>query len=155
MKIEINLKEIFIDEDQDGSIQEALKADIIYETVSKIKKEYKDKIEEQIKKIAEERIKELLSEEYKKEFKKQFYETKIKENSYTNAKKISFKEFVKNKIEEYSDCGYNDITDLIEKLADKNAKNLKKRYDLMFASQIVNKLGEQNLLSDKKIKELL
>lgn len=44
---------------------------------------------------------------------------------------------------------------LCNAIADKTAKELSKRYDLQFATAIVNKMAENNLLKESKVKELL
>lgn len=157
MKIEIDLKEIFTegDEESSESIQEALKTSIIYEVVGKIESEYKEQIDEQIRKIADERVKELFDEVYKKEFEKQLFETEIKESSYNNEPKVPFKVFIKNKIQSLCIGSYDNITEIINSVASKKAKEIRDKYDLLFASQIVNKISEQGLLKDEKLKELL
>ena len=44
---------------------------------------------------------------------------------------------------------------LCNTIADKTAKELSKRYDMQFATVIVNKMAENNLLKESKVKELL
>lgn len=44
---------------------------------------------------------------------------------------------------------------LCNTVADKTAKELSKRYDMQFATAIVNKMAENNLLKESKVKELL
>lgn len=44
---------------------------------------------------------------------------------------------------------------LCNTIADKTAKELSKRYDMQFATAIVNKMAENNLLKESKLKELL
>ena len=50
---------------------------------------------------------------------------------------------------------YNNQKDLIEKLAKNYSTEMKNRYDMMFASQLVIKLNEQGMLKEGVFESLM
>lgn len=75
----------------------------------------------------------------------------IKESSYSD-KKISIEDWIKSQFN--ANCGYHNANAKITELAKKFGDEMKQRYDLLFASQIVAKLDEHGLLKEG-IAELL
>lgn len=68
----------------------------------------------------------------------------------------SLEDYVSKVIEGKIDYSFNQSFEkLCNTIADKTAKELSKRYDLQFATAIVNKMAENNLLKESKVKELL
>lgn len=68
----------------------------------------------------------------------------------------SLEDYVSKVIEGKIDYSFNQSFEkLCNTIADKTAKELSKRYDLQFATAIVNKMAENNLLKESKLKELL
>lgn len=71
-------------------------------------------------------------------------------------KTTSLEEYVTDRIENrMSNTFQQSFENICNTIADKTAKELSKRYDLQFATAIVNKMAENNLLKESKVKELL
>ena len=149
MKITIDISDFYLDEEQD--IETALKQQIIHQVVNAIDKSIKEKVEKQI------------SLEVKDVVEKTLYQ-KISKAIGEVIKTSVFKRRSNNEIgtiEEYiKDClsyngNWNSFDEQIKKLAQMHAKEIKDRYDLLFASQIVSKLGENGLLNSEAAKLLL
>jgi hypothetical protein len=79
--------------------------------------------------------------------------TSVYENGRHVDKDVTIEEHIKYKFEK--DSGWSSPNAKIEKLAKGFAEEMKKRYDLLFATQIVSKMGENNLLKDDVMKQLV
>ena len=82
-----------------------------------------------------------------------FIKTGLIRSSRDSKMMIPIQEYILEKFTYQS--GWDKPDDIIKKLAEKFAVELKQRYDIMFASQIVNKLNENGLLKDEAIVKLL
>jgi hypothetical protein len=75
------------------------------------------------------------------------------ENGHMEDGEISIETYIKNKFQ--NDSGWSSPNDRIEKLAKSFADEMKKRYDLLFATQIVSKMSTNGLLKDDVLKQLV
>ena len=149
MKISVDISDFYLDEDQD--IESGLKSYIVNTVIQEIQKSIKERVEKQI------------TLEVKDVVEKTMYQKVTKAISEV-IKTAVFKRRGSNEmgtIEDYvKDCinyqsNWNGFDEQIKKLAQANVKEMKDRYDLLFASQIVTKLGENGLLNNEAAKLLL
>ena len=149
MKVIIEVPEEWIEE---GEVQEALKYQIIQnlsikimdrlnnDFVKKIENTAIAKVEESFKKIADEETKDFIENGFVSSFN-------------NSSKKITVKEYIADRFNNSN--AYNSQRSLIEKLAKEYSTEMKNRYDMMFASQLVIKLNEQGMLKEGVFESLM
>ena len=152
MKFEITLKDFWLhdDENPEKSIENYLIKKVTDEIWRQTNKVTKKKIEEEIKRRIDDEI----------ELKIKTYidilfdngELKIK-GRYSSDQPMTMHEYIKKAMLENDH--YNSPKQRIEEAAKKHADEIKKRYDLLFASQLVAKLGNAGLLKEDLEKLLL
>lgn len=147
MKFTVEVEDFWLEEGElSGILQQAVTNDVIY----KIKEHIKEKVEK------------LMEDLLKKEVLKQM-ETRVSvlmENFLKEGKvKGRYSGDPELTIEEWLSANFKNadqtIKDYIQKSAKTQSDELKKRYDLLFASQIVAKLNEQSMLKEDVAKLLL
>jgi len=160
MKFSIELDEFWLDEDSDY-LDKELKKSITNQIVSVIYGKIKDKVEDQIARQVKETVESIM---YKKAalymdecFQKGVIPTDVYENGRTVKKDLTLEEYVINKFKK--DSGWSSPNDKIEKMskqfAEKFGQEIKDRYDLLFATQIVKKLDKEGLLKENIAKMIL
>lgn len=160
MKFTIELNEFWLDEDSDY-LENEIKSYIIKQVTQSVYGEIKNKVEDQITRQIKETIENTM---YKKAtlymdecFQKAVLPTNVYENGRTVKKDLTLEEYVINKFKK--DSGWASPNDKIEKLAkqfaEKFGQEIKDRYDLLFATQIVRKLDKEGLLKDNVAKLIL
>lgn len=139
------------------------------ELTSELEKYVSNKVFEKIWKSIEKKVDKVISDEIEKDVKKQMtdkvnklmdkaFETDdvIVSRVYENGKyvnvKTSLAQYVTNKLEKES--GWGSPNAKIEAIAKTVADDMKKRYDLLFASQVVSKLSENGFLKED-VKKML
>lgn len=150
MKFVVELDDFYLDEEED--LIPAIKNEVIIRVTNQVWDMIKETVNKsvtnplvtEIKGQIDKKINESLMIELENVLKTQ----KFKEYS----KEITFAEFIENKM---SASSYNNLQKTVEKLADSRADEIKKRYDLIFASQIVVKLNENGMLKEDVAKLLL
>ena len=146
MRIEIEVSEFWIDQEMD--IEKGLKEHIIESVISKIQNSIRKKIDERIVEFInlnlETKIRECITEKTLEVYKSE--EIKI------NGEKTTIKDYIQKKIDERS---WQSPIESIEKIARQYTEELKKQYDMFFASQIVVKMHENNLLKEDMAKLIL
>ena len=149
MKITIDVSEFYLEEsDLETGLRHFVKDAVLVE----IKKSIQEKIDTQ------------LTMQIKADVEKNMYQQmnlfiadfikvgKIKSSRDSN-KQITIEEFITEKFA--YDSGWSSPSDMIKKLADTYGREMKSRYDLLFASQLVAKMNEQGLLKKDVAKILL
>lgn len=160
MKFTIELEEFWMDEDSE-QLDFEMKKHITNKIVSTIYKSIEDKIEDQIARQVKEKIESTM---YKKAslymnkcFKSALLKATVYEDGRNIEKLVTLEEYVLLKFQK--DSGWSSPNDKISSLAksfsDKFAKEIKERYDLLFATQIVQKLDEKGLLKDNVAKLMM
>lgn len=130
MKFTVELDEFWMDEDS-GTLDEKLKSYVIHDVIMQIKSGIREKIETEISSQIQKQLEQCMYEYIQKEVKDFISEGKIRKSSYNNTEKV------------------------IKSLAKDFGKELKERYDLLFASQLVAKMSETGLLKEDVAKLLL
>jgi len=148
--IVVDLEDFWMDEDSQA-FNEQIKQHISKNVKNEIWKSIKNSVEDQISRD----VKKAIETQYIKKIQTVIAEVieseKIKDG-YNN-KEVSIQDYIKNQFQ--SNSGWNSPNSQIEKLAKAFADDLKKRYDLLFATQIVSKIGANGMLKDDVAKLLL
>jgi hypothetical protein len=150
MKFTVEIEEFYLDEEQD--IEPTLKNFVIKSVVQSIQKSLEAKIEDAITKEVKDQISKSLFRNIQSVVKRVISEGKIK-SRYKSDSPVTIEDYIKEDFEH--NTGYSSPKDTIEKLAKQFGDEMKRRYDLLFASQIVAKLGANGLLKDEAVKMLL
>jgi len=150
LNIEIDLSDIFTEEDGQD-VKTAIKEDIYYRVNTEVKESIKPKIDDIVTTAKKLAIEELSKIELHKLVKECVDNEQIQ---YGYGKDMMLtKDYI---IKEFqSKNGYHDPAKIIEEKVDAYAKELRERYDLVFAAQVVNKLAGQGLLKDDELKKLI
>jgi len=149
MKITIDISDFYLDDEQD--IESGLKSYIKSQCVSAIMQSIQSKVDDQITRQVKDTVEKTMYSRVTKAI-----ESTMKQESFKSRKgngMVSIEEYVKETLE-YTG-GWQNFNDAITKIAKSHADEIKRRYDLLFASQIVAKMSENGLLKDDAIKLLL
>lgn len=149
MKFVVEVEDFWLDEEDE--IQPALQKYLIGNVVQQISKSIEKKVEDKVTREAKNQVENSLFKAIQKKVSEVIANGKIK-GQYTNDSEISIEDWIKNEFEK--NTGYRSATDQIKKLANVFGKEMKDRYDLLFASQIVAKLNEQGMLKEDVAKML-
>lgn len=149
MKLEIELKEFWVEEQEE--LEPALKSFVIHEAVMKINNQIKDRVEKhidmEVKRQVEENMYRLINNLIKT-----IIETEKVKSRY-GKDEVTLSDYIKEVFTRNNHD--NKIDEAVKNIAKTQAAELKNRYDLLFASQIVTKINEQGLLKDDVAKLLL
>lgn len=136
---------------EDQEIEEGLKNHVKYEVLREIKLSIKDQVERTITKVIKEKVSKSLEKTIQKEVTKAVTDIKIP-NSFGSESKTLQEHII---YDFNQNSRYRDPKRQIEESAKKFGTELKNRYDMLFASQIVIKMGEQGLLKDGVLDALI
>lgn len=148
MKITIDLEEIWTNED---SISDALKSEIQRNVTKVILEKFEKKAVDFIEIEARKRVEELMHQNISIAIKEYIKNGKMKSLNKPNTE-VPVEEYIKEKF--LYGHGWNSFDDQIKKLSERFAKEMKDRYDMFFASQIVIKMQEQGLISQEVLKAI-
>lgn len=151
MKFTIELSDFYLDEEND--LESALKDHIIKSCVKKISADLKSKIDECIINEIKKQVEGSLCTKISSFVSECIDNDKIK-GRYTGDPEMTLKEWVKL---QYTSTAKEKapIDSTIEKLAKQFGEELKKRYDLLFASQLVAKMKDSGFIKEEVIQLLL
>lgn len=142
MKFTVEIEDNWIDEEK---IESELKRQVIAGVVAQIAPDFIKGHARLIGEVAVRNITAIFDAAAEEETKKFILEGKVQ--SYANSRNmVSVADYIKEKFE--SSQGYNSQKDIIEKMAKNYSIEMKNRYDMMFASQIIIKMNEQGLLKE-------
>lgn len=151
MKITIDLEDFWLDGETDleSGLKDFVKREVLKEINKSIEKRVEDHLTTKIKEEVEKHMYKQMNS-----FIADFIKTgQIKSSNYSDAKMISVEEYVKQKFS--SDTGWSSPNEQIKTLAKKFGDEMKARYDLLFASQLVAKLNDTGLLKKDAARLLL
>lgn len=149
MKFEIILKDFWLDDDEE--LEPSLKSYISEKIIDGIFKSIEKKVETQITMQVKEQVEKTLYQKIGTIIDIVINTEKINDG-YSNHK-ITIEDYIKKQFTE--NTKYHSPKEKIEQLAEDCAKELKERYDLIFASHIVAKINEQGMLKEDIAKLLL
>lgn len=149
INVTVDLDDFWADEE---SLTHAIESNIKFQVLEEIDAKIKDKVDTHItRKVSEEIEKNMYRQ--MNSFIADFIKTGEVKSSHNSSKMVSIEEFIKEKFVYSSGWGSPDET--IKKLAEKFSLEMKNRYDLLFASQLVAKMNESGLLKKDVAKILL
>lgn len=149
MKFTIELDDFWIeDEELSTALSDSIKTSVIYEIQQSIKDQVESKITDEVKSKIQDKMDEDISILIDA-----FIATGKIKSLHSSSEKVSVREYIEQKFN--NDRGWSNPSKRLDELAAKMSKEMRDRYDLMFASQIVNKLNSQGLLKDGVAETLL
>lgn len=144
MKIEIDLNEIFVEE---SDIASALKLEIIRDAVNRIKSIVDDNVRSAIDNQIKDLVDKLFQEELSKLVAEKIQTNSFKPYGYSNSNtRVTINEYIAQAFES-SNCN-NSIREHITTLISRFTNDFNKRYDMFFASQLINKMKANDLLAE-------
>lgn len=151
MKFIIEVSDFYLDEEQD--LESALKKHLIYEITKQINDAIKQKVEDGVTKEVKAQVEQSLYRKIAKLTEDVIASDKVK-GRYSNSPELTLTEYIKELfVQTARDKAPVDAT--IQKLANAFGEELKKRYDLLFASQLVAKMKESGFIKEEVIALLL
>lgn len=163
IKVEVDIQEIlnemfenfdphedYFELDLKESIKDGIIGDVKRQIVQMHNKEMKDKIANECKSL----INLEMSDMIKKEVQDFSENGKLKER-YGNLEPMSVSDWIKHHFSEKTNDYTRSIKDEINKRAVSCVKEIKSRYDLLFASQVITKMNNQDMLKEGVFKSLM
>jgi uncharacterized protein YaaW (UPF0174 family) len=150
VKIVIDIEDFYIDER--GDIEPALKEFIIRKSVARIKESIEDRIKNQVYEEIKCLVNNLLTKEINEKIKHFILEGKTKSRKNSGIE-VSIEDRLREDFE--YDSGYSSMKEFVKSLAVNFSKEMKNRYDLLFASQLVAKMSNSGMLKEDVAKILL
>jgi hypothetical protein len=148
MKIEIEISDFYL---EDEELETGLKEYIKSQTINAIWKKIETKVDDHLKTAVKEQVEKLM---YQKMglFIDDFINVGLIKSSISS-NQVNIKDYIIEKFKH--DSGWASPDNAIKKLAQSFANEMKDRYDLMFASQLVAKMNENGMLKEDVGKLLL
>jgi len=150
MKFTVDIEDFWLDDEQE--LQPALEKHLINSIVRQISKSIEKKVEDKVEREAKIQIENTMYKQIQVKVSEIIATGKVK-GQYSSDPEITLEKWVKNEFMDNS--RYRSTSDQVKKLATQYGKELKDRYDLLFASQIVAKLNEQGMLKEDIAKLLI
>jgi hypothetical protein len=149
MKFTVEVEDFWLEEED---LSSALKRHVIHEVVTSIHNSIKQKIEDHVTKEVKAQVEQSLYRKISSLVGEIIATDKIK-GRYSNDPDMTLREWVNAEFRNNS--RYETIQEHIKKLANTFGDDMKKRFDLLYASQIVAKMGANGLLKEDAVKLLL
>lgn len=149
MKFTIEVEDFYLDEE--SQLAPALTHHIKCEVVNQISQSIKDRVEKQITMVVKAEVEQTMYRQIQS-----YVADTIATGRMPNGKGgegILLSEYIMNIFQ--SNNSYSSPQEAIKALAKKYADEMKQRYDLLFASQLVAKMKENNMLKEDVAKMLL
>lgn len=150
MKFTIEVDDFYLEE---GDLESELKRHIIASCVHKITTDLKQKIEDGVIKEVKAQVEQTLYRKIGTFVTECITNDKIK-GRYSNDPEVTLQQWVKDQFTETA-RQKAPVDDIIRKLASAFGEEMKKRYDLLFASQLVAKMKESGFIKEEAIALLL
>ena len=151
MKFTIELEDFWMEEE--GTIEEQLKEHITHSVISEIRTKLKDQIDTTITKVVKEQFENSLESEIAMITRAVIESETVKTGSGKDSPRIAIKDWIIQKIE--SKDSWNNPQKELQKFAAKYMDEIKAQYDFIYASSVVQKMGELGMLKDDKMAEIL
>jgi hypothetical protein len=149
INVTIDLDDIWADENSlNEQIEHHIKREVINEIWNKVKSTVEDQITINIKTEVEKNYTRQIQG-----FISEFFETGMIKSPRKSNEQISLKDYILYQFE--INTGWNSPKEQIGKIAKTYGDEMKNRYDLLFASQLVAKMNEVGLLKEDVVKKLL
>ena len=153
MKITIDISDANEWIDEDTSLDEAIKTYIQKEVLSEIWKRMEKRIEEQITLEVSRHVEKNMYVKIQSIITDIIENDTITPRGYWNNQPVSVRDYIKNQFEQSS--GWSSPQEKLKQLWKAFWDEMKSRYDIAFASQIVSRMQENWLLKDEVAKLLI
>ena len=149
INVTIDLDDLWTDE---SSISEEISMEIKRKVLEEIWNKLKPAVEDQITRVTKNEVEKMYCRKINT-FIDEFFETGELKSPKNSNEKMTLKEYILYLIQ--NNTNWNSPNENIKKLAQKFGEEMKNRYDLLFASQLVAKMNENGLLKEDVVKKLL
>lgn len=164
IKVEVDLSEFYQEDEYGDSFSEQIKEHIKWAVKQEILKDWKEKVTTEFTKSVVEEVEKSKIFFINDTLKELAENAKIKKR-YSSEEMISIVDYIKDElknirfdtdyVKKYLDKRTEKQNEYLDKISKDIVNELKDRYDMLFASQIVAKLNEQGMLKEKVAKILL
>lgn len=158
LQVSIDLTEVWCNDQNEGALSDVLKEHIIWEVQQAVWAEFSDEAKTEFSS----KVRALLDEGRKGRMDSIiddcFNNEKIKKSVYDSKTEVTMKDYVSQSLKHQTVDSYQYNTKIDEAVKKQGAdivQQLKDRYDMLFASQIVSKLNEAGMLKDDVARLLL
>lgn len=152
IQVELNLEDVFEDAVyNEATLKEEFTSSVRLAVVRELKEKFKDELMREICNPISEKIEEIVRESMS-DLIENASEKKYRFRIDYMDDELTVDEFIRGRMKKVIDRG---IESMIESRAKSFVDELRKRYDMAFATFIVNNMRKQNMLKDEKIAELL
>ena len=153
MKYSVTVENFYLDENSD--LKKGLKSFILNNLIQTVWKKIETKVEDAVTKAIKDRVENILDKRIETEVARLFTVAKVATKDY-NGKvtgEQTLEQYVKQRFLENS--GWSSPATVINDIAKEFGWELKARYDVAFATQVVVRLNEQGMLKENVDKLLL
>lgn len=158
INVTLDLTDVWCDEENNGNLSDVLKEHIVWEVQQAVwaefsdeaKKDFSSKVRNMLDGSKKGRIDAIVDECFNSE--------KIRKSPYDSKTEVTMKEYVCQALKHQTVDSYsfnNKLDESVKKQGADIANELKSRYDILFASQLVAKMNENGLLKDDVARLLL
>lgn len=153
MKLKVDLDDFYLDEEDD--LVPAIKDFVVNKVTSTIWDRVEEKIKQKILDLCNENIQKIIDEKIETYLTEMLDKEMIKKDRWSDDL-VSLQEYVSTTFNKDFDNNYKKRLDNIVESKTKNiCEEIKKRYDLLFASQLISKMNDQNMLKEDIAKLIL
>lgn len=153
MKLKVDLDDFYLDEEDD--LVPAIKDFVVNKVTSTIWDRVEEKIKQKILDLCNENIQKIIDEKIETYITEMLDKEMIKKDRWSD-ELVSLQEYVSTAFNKDFDNNYRKILERIVEDKTKNiCEEIKKRYDLLFASQLISKMNDQNMLKEDIAKLIL
>lgn len=153
MKLKVDLDDFYLDEEDD--LVPAIKDFVVNKITSTIWDRVEEKIKQKILDLCNENIQKIIDEKIETYLTEMLDKEMIKKDRWSD-ELVSLQEYVSTTFNKDFDNNYKKRLDNIVESKTKNiCEEIKKRYDLLFASQLISKMNDQNMLKEDIAKLIL
>jgi len=152
LTFDVNLEDVWSEEDEtlDEALKVYIKDSVLREVTDKLKEQALKALTAEIKKAMDLTVSSVIESTVKDSVRKASEEGLI----VYNGKEVLIKDHAKEMFTRESSWNRNNALDCIKEMAKKFAEEMKARYDLAFASQVVATMNENGLLKEDVLKTL-
>lgn len=153
MKLKVDLDDFYLDEEDD--FVPAIKDFVVNKVVSTIWDRVEEKIKQKILDLCNENIQKIIDEKIETYLTEMLDKEMIKKDRWSD-ELVSLQEYVLTAFNKDFDSSYkNTLERIVEGKTKDICEEIKKRYDLLFASQLISKMNDQNMLKEDIAKLIL
>lgn len=153
MKLKVDLDDFYLDEEDD--LVPAIKDFVVNKVTGTIWDRVEEKIKQKILDLCNENIQKIIDEKIEKYLTEMLDKEMIKKDRWSN-ELVSLQEYVSTTFNKDFDNNYRKkLENVVESKTKDICEEIKKRYDLLFASQLISKMNDQNMLKEDIAKLIL